>query len=199
MTRRQEGFITQTSLEQTLSELVCRVIEPLGYELVNLEIQNYKQKKLAIYIDFSPSANRAPDQHIGIEDCVRVTEALNSPLDEDPEVESTFKGHYELEVSSPGLNRPLGSKKDFDRFKGEQVRIHLFRPMNSAEMENPEYCEKNPRQKNFLGLLQGIEGEKVNVHLDTQKVRIPLELISKANLEPQLDSEFFKDKERKQR
>jgi ribosome maturation factor RimP len=175
--------------EEKLISIVNPLITPLGYEVVHLEIQSHRQKLLRVFIDFS-SPN--PTQGgIGIEDCVKVTRALDEPLDQHPELVKMFQGAYELEVSSPGVDRPLRQEKDYERFSGQRAKIHLFRPLTDGEMENPEYRAKNPKQKSFLGILAGIKTGKVRIRVESGKteteINIPLPLISKANLEPEFD------------
>ena len=126
------------------------------------------------------------------------------------EVTAIFgEGGYELEVSSPGIDRPLRTERDFEKFRGREIRVHTFRPLTAEETSNPVYQAKNPKQKNFLGTLKGIQEGKVRIALNltgghdkTQKkkkpssevtnsaeeVAIPLPLISKANLEPTFDA-----------
>ena len=166
---------------------------------------------LRVFIDHS---NADPDQDaIGIQDCVKVTKALDEPLDQFQEIEAMFKGSYELEVSSPGVDRPLRLQKDYERFSGREVRINIFRPLTNDEMGNAHYFEKNSKQKNFLGTLKGVQNGKVMLALTIAAktagkkpakkgakfapantnsavvVTIPLPLISKANLEPYFDFE----------
>ena len=193
-----------------LTDLISSLIAPLGYEVVWLEAQTTRERILRIYIDYVEQP--APTK-IGIQDCVRVTKHLDEPLDQNPEVapliEKIFQGTYELEVSSPGIERPLRRPKDYLRFAGSEVRVHTFRPLTAEECGNSAYQAKNPRQKNFLGTVLGIEGEKLRLALSTgtpgkartakakksgsgttnsaEEVTIPLPLISKANLEPRLE------------
>src|SRR5436309_1286211 len=86
-----------------LIELISQWITPLGYRVIHIEIQSHRQRLLRIFIDRLEDSSEA----IGIEDCVRVTRALEGPLEENPEIESLLPGTYELEVSSPGIDRPL--------------------------------------------------------------------------------------------
>jgi ribosome maturation factor RimP len=191
----------------TLIEIIDRLIAPLGYEVVHLELQSHRQKTLRVFIDFADAEGKT----IGIEDCVAVTRALDEPLDQIPEVEAILHGSYELEVSSPGVDRPLRQAKDFKRFADREVRIHTFRPLTAEEVGNSSYFAKNPKQKNFFGTLLGISGDKVQLAVSpgpsaekgkskrkpkTNKeaetgthaeISIPLPLISKANLEPKFD------------
>ncbi len=186
--------------------LLSPLVNPLGYQVVYVELQTHRQKILRIFIDFLESREGVS---VGIEDCVKVARALDEPLDQLPDLEAALKGAYELEVSSPGVDRPLRTENDFGRFKGRDVRIHTFRALGSAEIGNAKYAEKNPKQKNFLGVLGGLEGGKVlltvshemgkaagkkskakkNDEDSADRIEIPFPLISKANLEPQFDFE----------
>ena len=203
---------------ERLIALINPLIATLGYEIVTVELLTHKQKTLRIFIDFSetPKADAKGNvASIGIEDCVKVARLLDEPLDLIPEVEAIFQSTYELEVSSPGVDRPLRQAKDFERFKERQVRIHSFRPLSAEEIGHAEYAAKNPKQKNFLGLLKGLDGERILLvlpasgnmsgdakiknkkskakqkakpHSPTEtQVFIPLSLVSKANLEPVFD------------
>lgn len=201
-THTQQEPRESADLVSRLIEIIDSVIRPLGYETVHIEIQVHRQKTLRIFIDRLESSGTP----IGIEDCVKVTRALDEPLDQKPELEALFKGSYELEVSSPGVDRPLRQARDFERFAGQQVRIHVFRPLTVEEMESPEHQRKNPKQKNFLGTLVGLREGKVRLSVSdgqaaSKKVRksnermdrptevgIPFELISKANLEPRFEA-----------
>jgi ribosome maturation factor RimP len=177
-----------------LIELVSPLVERLGYEVAHLEADTGRQKTLRIYIE-----NREYDKAIGVEDCVAVTKAIDEPLDLMPEVDAIFHGTYELEVSSPGVDRPLRKPADYERFSGKEARIHVFRPLTPEEIGNPAYQQKNTKQKNFIGMLKGLRNEKVVLELPASKkasqaeeVTIPLSLISKANLEPKFEA--FSDK-----
>ena len=183
-----ETLNTKKSVHERLADRLDELLAELGYELVHFEVQTHRQKILRLFID-RVEPNGKP---IGIEDCVNVTHALDIPLENLPEMEQTFRGQYELEVSSPGLTRPLRKDSDYNRFSGQEVRIHVFRPLTQEEIENPDYLKKNPKQKNFLGKLKGLQGDKVQIELIQDKnaggaVMIPLPLISKANLEPDLN------------
>lgn len=146
----------QTKTEQLIN-LINPLVAPLGYEVVYLEILTNRQRTLRIFIDFAQDEGQA----IGIEDCVKVTRALDEPLDQIPEIEALFKGPYELEVSSPGVDRPLRTAQDYTRFNGKEVRIHVYRPLSAEELHNSEYQVKNPKQKNFLGTIKGFQENSV--------------------------------------
>ena len=205
----------QAHVENRLIEIINPLIASLGYEVVHVEIQTHRTRTLRLFIDFAEAP--APDASgetpgIGIEDCVKVTKALDEPLDQSTEIEGIFHGAYELEVSSPGVDRPLRQKKDYERFAGRQIRLHTFRALSSEEIGNANYFSKNPKQKNFIGVLKGLDGERILLGIGDSggasqnkkgkkakakaeeiaggsgaEIKIPLSLISKANLEPQFE------------
>ncbi len=168
-----------------LIDLITQLIEPHGYEVVHLDAVTQRQKTLRVFIDFSRGA---PGQRIGVEDCAKVSHLLDEPLENAPLVDQIFKGPYELEVSSPGVDRPLRKPEDYSRFSGQEVRIHTFRPLTSEEIENTDYQIKNPKQKNFIGLLKGLQNKKVYLDISKMTIGIPFELITKANLEPKFEN-----------
>lgn len=194
----------ETSSQATLKaedRLLLRLhhlIEPLGYELVHLEVQSHRNKTLRLFID---KIDRPTDDSIGgigIEDCAIVSKTLDEPLESVEEINEIFKGAaYELEVSSPGVDRPLRREQDFQRFAGRRVRVNTFRPLSGEELENSTYSAQNPKQKNFLGELLGLDTGKMILRsaIGNAEVRIPLNLVAKANLDPDFDfSETSKNK-----
>lgn len=211
-------------MDQTAAlDWINGMLASAGYEAIHLEVSRlHGEQILRLFIDRLPDLDgQASQGRIGIEDCVRVSHLLDEPLDNQPWIKSWFgESGYELEVSSPGLNRPLRKLSDFEKFTGQRVTIHTFSPLNADETENVEYTEKNPKQKNFLGILcgtrsadfgaeqqeapsrareQGIQKVLLDLGIDKPKkakkpgpdlkVWIPLERISKANLEPDFSEE----------
>jgi len=176
---------------QQLSAFVEEKLSKLGYELVAIEVVNHREKTLRLFID-QPTG-------ISIEDCVKVTHELDEPLEVSDVAMAVFKGPYELEVSSPGVDRPLQKPQDFDRFIGHIARVQTFRALTGEETLAAEYSTKNPKQKNFYGILRGFEPATnsilfgVSPEDGTQKIkhetliRIPMELVSKAHLEPVIE------------
>ncbi len=174
-----------------LTSFLENKLAEMQYELVAIEILNHREKKLRIYIDQKDG--------VGIEDCVKVTKELDEPLEANSDVIAIFKGAYDLEISSPGLDRPLRKPSDYDKYEGHYARITTFRPLTGAETDAPEYSLKNPKQKNFYGILRGFHAESASILFGIVPedgsgkkpkketlVRIPLELASKANLEPDM-------------
>ncbi len=142
-----------------LWDLLEPVVTGLGYELVEIEYQpNPKHGVLRIFID-------QPDG-IQLDDCQEVSNQVSALLD----VEDPIPGHYNLEVSSPGLDRPLNKVEDFERFTGEMVKIKTGMAIDG--------------QRNFKGLLRGIEGDDITIEFDGKQVSLPLASIEKARLVP---------------
>lgn len=137
-------------LEDRLISWIQPVVEPLGFEVVHVEVQNFRHKILRLFID------RISGGGVTLDDCAEVSKALDEPLEKTPELEAIFKGPYDLEVSSPGVDRPLRKARDFVRFEGREARIHVFRPLTAEELGDAAYQARNPKQKNFLGVLRGL-------------------------------------------
>lgn len=166
-----------------LQREVENIITLLGYEVVAFELSTAGGKKLTLFIDFLN--NNDDSRRIGLNDCLTVNKAVDELL----ETTTHLDGHYTLDVSSPGVERPLRRATDFARFSGRKARLHTFRPLEKGEVGNDAYWETHKRQKNFVGMLEGLapssngENEKVKMNVDGQTVTVPLALISKAHLE----------------
>ncbi len=204
--------IPGSTTQDKLIHYLTPILEEIGFELVHLELEMHRGKILRIFIDHLKSGGEA----IGVEDCVTATKALDLPLEKFSNSDKALMTGYELEVSSPGVDRPLRKDADFQKFAGREIRIHLFRPATSEEMENAEYFLKNPKQKNYIGELKGLENGKIilsisptmgstkadskhgskksktnNKNSETERhftVKLPMTLVSKANLEPDFNS-----------
>ena len=156
-----------------VEKAVSPTLQHLGFRLIEREMVNEAGWILRLYIDhLTPQAAA-----ITINDCVDVTRALSDILD----VEDVMTQRYSLEVSSPGLARPLRYAEDFERFKGNQVRLKAKEKINGRE--------------NFKGTLEGIQNNEVIVKIADEQYQIPLALLGKARLEPELD--FGKQPKRK--
>ena len=134
-------------------------VKALGFELVDTELSGGAgQAVLRVYIDHPRGIN--------VDDCARVSRQLSAILD----VEDPIAGHYMLEVSSPGLDRPLVMRADFERYRGETVKIKTHEPIMG--------------RRNFTGRLAAIEGERVTVDVDGESYDLPLAGIQRARLVP---------------
>ncbi|MDY6793601.1 MAG: ribosome maturation factor RimP [Thermodesulfobacteriota bacterium] len=141
----------------TVKDLAEPLCESEGIELVYVEYQPEAAGMiLRLYID--------KPQGVTIDDCTYISRQLGDILD----VNLEGAGAYRLEVSSPGPDRPLWKKNDFDRFKGNLARIKTSHPFDG--------------QKNFKGILLGISDEKVKLMVDNKNVAIPLGEIARARL-----------------
>ena len=109
---------------------------------------------------------RFTDSEAGVlaDDCAKVSHQLSGVLD----VDDPIPGHYQLEISSPGINRPLFKLEDFDRFKGQTVEIQLV--------------ERLDGRRKYVGLLEGLKGQTVNLEIGCDMHEIPFHLIKKACL-----------------
>lgn len=111
------------NIQQVITELAKPIVEDLNYELVDVEfVKEGANWYLRIYIDKSGG--------IGIDDCQSVSEKISDILDEKDPIEQS----YYLEVSSPGLERPLKTERDFIKYKGELVEIKVFQPIDGKKI-----------------------------------------------------------------
>ncbi len=136
-------------------------LEPMceaeGVELVHIEYQREDRGRiLRLYID--------RPEGVTLDDCVDISRQASDLLD----VYLDDIGPYRLEVSSPGPNRPLGKKIDYEKFKGNRVKIVTAQPLNG--------------QKNFKGILLGISEEMVALSIDDRTVTIPYNDIKRAHI-----------------
>ena len=137
----------------------------LGYELVNVELSN-RGRMLRIFID-RPAAGPQDAGGITVDDCARVSNQLARVL----EVENY--DYDRLEVSSPGLDRPLRKEADFARFAGEQARLTLRVPVAG--------------RRNFTGVMRAVGEGKLQLEVEGGMVSIDLANIDKARLVPRIE------------
>lgn len=146
--------------------LARSVVEPMGYELVGVE---YFQRGtggsiLRVYIDRTDG-----DQTTGItiDDCGAVSHQLSGVLD----VADPIAGHYDLEVSSPGLDRPLFTTEHFERFRGHKARLRLVTKLDG--------------RRRLEGLIADVKQEMVLLDVDDETWEVPLSMVESARLVPE--------------
>lgn len=146
---------------EKLLQPIAAAVRGLGYELVGVEhLPQGRHSLLRIYID--------TDAGVTVDDCERVSRQVSGVLD----VEDPIRGHYTLEVSSPGLDRPLFTAEHFARFAGRQVKLRLALPLAG--------------RRNFTGVLQGMKDDDVVVVIDGgEELRVALDGIDHARLVPE--------------
>lgn len=142
-----------------LLDLIEPIVEGLGYECVGIEYSSHpKNGFLRVYID--------SEQGIGMEDCTKVSHQVSGVMD----VEDPISGEYNLQVSSPGMDRPLFKLKQFEQFIGHTVQVNLFKPVDG--------------RRKVTGLIEKVEEGIVYLQQDGQVYKVPFQAMSKARLEP---------------
>ncbi|MBC7137526.1 MAG: ribosome maturation factor RimP [Defluviimonas sp.] len=134
-------LIAKTAIDRRLAEIVAPAIEGLGFELVRIRLMGGQTKTLQIMAD-------RPEGGIDVEDCAKLSTAVSAILD----VEDPIEDNYYLEVSSPGIDRPLTRLKDFDMWEGYEARIET-----EAQIEG---------RKRFKGILIGTEADEVLINIE---------------------------------
>lgn len=150
-------LIAKAAIDQRLAAIITPVIEDLGYELVRVRLMGGLYRTLQIMAD-------KPEGGIEVDDCARISTAVSAVLDvEDPLVEA-----YTLEVSSPGIDRPLTRLKDFDMWEGYEARI--------------ETTELIDGRRRFRGELAGTEGDEVLINIPEGTIGLKFDWLSDAKL-----------------
>lgn len=134
-------LIAKTAIDRRLADIVGPVIEDLGFELVRIRLMGGRTSILQIMAD-------RPEGGIEIDDCAKISTAVSAVLD----VEDPVEENYTLEVSSPGIDRPLTRVKDFQMWKGWEARI--------------ETTELIDGRRRFKGTLQGVENEEILIEIE---------------------------------
>jgi ribosome maturation factor RimP len=134
-------LIAKTAIDQRLAQIVTPVIEGLGFELVRLRVMSGKTRTLQIMAD-------RPEGGIEVQDCADISTAVSAVLD----VEDPLEDAYTLEVSSPGIDRPLTRLKDFAVWEGYEARL--------------ETNELIDGRRRFRGALAGVEGDEVLIEIE---------------------------------
>ncbi|HFC46926.1 MAG TPA: ribosome maturation factor RimP [Dissulfuribacter thermophilus] len=154
-----EDIYNKTDLEKEIWSLLEGTVELLGFHIVDVEyVRSHGGMTLRITIE-------KEDAPVTIDDCVEVSRTCSDILD----IKDPISGAYNLEVSSPGINRPLKRIKDFERFKGEKAKI--------------ETGDKIEGRHRFKGTLQGVREGNILIEAGDEVFSIPFTTIKKARLD----------------
>jgi len=154
-----QDVYNKTELEREIWGLLEGTLELMGFRIVDVEyVHSHAGKTLRLTIE-------RPDGSVTIDDCVEVSRTCSDILD----VKDPIDGSYNLEVSSPGINRPLKRFGDFDRFRGEKVRI--------------ETIEKIRGKHRFKGILRGTRDSEILVETGDELVSISVHNVKRARLD----------------
>ena len=150
-------LIAKAAMDRRLAEIITPVIEDMGYELVRVRLMTGKASTLQVMAD-------KPDGGIEVDDCAKISTAIGAVLD----VEDPIIDEYALEVSSPGIDRPLTRLKDFANFEGYEAKI-----------ETDDLIDGRRR---FKGELAGVEGDEVLINIEEGTVGLKFEWLTDAKL-----------------
>ena len=150
-------LIAKAAIDRRMAEIITPVIEDLGYELVRVRLMSGKNTILQIMAD-------RPEGGIEVDDCAKISTAVGATLD----VEDPIVDEYALEVSSPGIDRPLTRLKDFENFEGYEAKI--------------ETTELIDGRRRFKGQLAGIDGSDVLINVEEGTIGLQFDWLSDAKL-----------------
>ena len=141
-----------------IEAMIAPSLEAMGYRVVRVAVTGGRRPTLQIM------AERADDQAMRVEDCTEVSRMVSALLD----VADPIAGAYLLEVSSPGIDRPLVRPEDFARFAGFEAKVELNAPVDG--------------RKRFRGRLLGVEGDQLRLLVDALPVALPIAAVARAKL-----------------
>ncbi len=145
-----------SKIAEEVKEFITPIVEKLGYEIVDVEFaKKYNGDNLTVFID--------KDGGINIDDCEIVHNAINEPLDE---LNPTNDNSYILNVSSPGIDRPIVTDKDYKRNLNEIIEVKLYQAVN--------------RKKNYVGELVKFDENMITLMVDGKEIELDRKMISKA-------------------
>jgi ribosome maturation factor RimP len=164
--------IGQESVVERARGVLGPVLARDGYELVDVEwVRGGGRWTLRVFIDRPGGVN--------VDDCQLVSRTIDPILD----VEDFIEPAYDLEVSSPGLDRPLRTPEHFERYRGQRVHVRAYGPVAGT-------AEGSAPRKNWTGTLEGFADGFVRVLVDGAVHRIPIAQIAKAHLEPDFEADL---------
>ncbi len=150
-------LVAKASMDRRIAEIIAPVIEGMGFELVRVRLMAGKTRTLQIMAE-------RPDGGIEVDDCARISTAVSAILD----VEDPIEDNYTLEVSSPGIDRPLTRLKDFDTWAGYEAKL--------------ETAEMIDGRRRFKGTLAGTEGSEVLIEIAEGTIGLQFDWLTEAKL-----------------
>ncbi|MFC2993150.1 ribosome maturation factor RimP [Halomonas tibetensis] len=148
--------------DAALHAMIEPVVTAMGFELWGIDFLSHgKHSRLVIYIDH--------ENGISVDDCAGISRQVSAIFD----VEDPVRGEYRLEVSSPGIDRPLYTLDHFDRYRGHDVVLKLRAPFDG--------------RRKFQGLLAGVEGDEVLLQVEGEEYCFPIDSIDQAQVVPRFD------------
>ncbi|WP_333682998.1 ribosome maturation factor RimP [Pontibaca methylaminivorans] len=150
-------LIAKAAIDRKLAEIITPVIEGMGFELVRVRLMAGKATTLQIMAD-------RPEGGIDVDECGEISNAVSAVLD----VEDPILDAYTLEVSSPGIDRPLTRLKDFEEFEGYEAKLETDEPIDG--------------RRRFKGVLAGVEGDEVLINVTEGTIGLCFDWLSEAKL-----------------
>jgi ribosome maturation factor RimP len=151
------NLIAKAAIDRRLAEIIAPVIEDMGFELVRVRLMSGKETTLQVMAD-------KPDGGIEVDDCADISTAISAVMD----VEDPILDAYMLEVSSPGIDRPLTRLKDFETFEGYEAKL--------------ETTDLIDGRKRFRGVLAGVEGDDVLINIEEGTIGLNFDWLAEAKL-----------------
>jgi ribosome maturation factor RimP len=152
---------------ERIRDIAARVAASYGLDIFDVELRREGGRQVLRVVLDRPGANLTAEESVSLDDCARVSEEVSAILDVEDIVPAD---RYTLEVSSPGLDRPLRDPEDYRRFAGRRAKIVVSAPIE--------------RQTAFAGRVLGLDGDEVMFESEGGKqVRLPLRLITRARLD----------------
>lgn len=154
-----------------ITQIIEPSLEAMGYQLVQLRMMEGRAKTLSVM------AERTDEQMMSFDDCAEISRTVSALLD----VEDPIEGAYNLEVMSPGIDRPLTKPKDYERFTGFEAKVETILPMDG--------------RKRFKGTIDGITNDVIALSMPEGEVAIPFRQVKAAKLvvtDALIEAEFKK-------
>ena len=152
-----EDLVAVAPIERRVAEIVRPLVEKMGFVLVRLRYGGGTRKTLQIMAE-------RPDGSMEVDDCAEISRAVSAALD----VDDPLDGSYSLEVSSPGIDRPLTRLADFEAFAGRRAKLQLLRPING--------------RSRFKGVVRGVAESEILLETPQGAVELPFDSLSSASL-----------------